>query len=500
MDNSANLKLAMLFQLLTRMLTFLMNNLIARNISATNLGLITLKLDLLGNTVMALGRDGIRMAILREKSSEERRKSRWLTPILVTFIGILCSGIVVFFTKEPVILANFDHFQMAVACYFTATVLESLTEFSVTELIISQQFKRKILIESMALIMKISFVLYSISMRPQVQLSTLLDAFSRGQLIYSVSLNILHFFLGAGFDKNFNFSSFPSQKFINLASALTRQNLFKYFLAQGDLFIIGYFSSLRDQGVYAVISNYGSLVLRLVMQPIEETSFQYFSRNAAGNDKNVLVYFKMMLKSLIYFGLLFICFGTFFTDPVIFFLLGRKWSSETAAADTLSAYCWFVAVAGLSGFMESFVNAVIEEEGMRRLRWISFVCSLIYCCLAIGLIRWKGSVGLVMASSINFGIRAAINASIIQDHRRTKKETRMNRVFKDVLIPASVLAAFSAAFLLNSVLFILRRPDWKLRISVGILLFTTCSGTVAKKDMKFLREFQRHWHGKKNKQ
>ena len=46
-----------------------MNNFIARHVSVTNLGLITLKLDLLGNTVMALGRDGIRMAALRGRGA-----------------------------------------------------------------------------------------------------------------------------------------------------------------------------------------------------------------------------------------------------------------------------------------------------------------------------------------------------------------------------------------------------------------------------------------------
>ena len=42
-----------------------------------------------------------------------------------------------------------------------------------------------------------------------------------------------------------------------------------------------------------------------------------------------------------------------------------------------------------------FVSAVIEEDEMNLQRKISIVSSLIYCTLAIGLILWKGSVGLI---------------------------------------------------------------------------------------------------------
>ena len=413
-----------------------MNNFIARHVSVTNLGLITLKLDLLGNTVMALGRDGIRMAALRG----ERSRAGLMTFALVTIVGIFSSFTLLYCVKEAVILQHFSRFRSAVVLYLIAAILESLTESSTVELIFEQKFKKKIGIESTALIIKIGFILSSILCnvdKEEEELPLLLDSFSRGQLIYSITLNILHLIANSEFKKDQMVSlSFPSSKFYNLAMALTRQNFFKYFLSQGDLFIIGTFSSLNDQGIYSVVSNYGSLVLRLIMQPIEEASLQYFSKELSNGKRaaDVTNYFNLMLKSLIYFGL--------------FFVLGQKWTIDNTAANTLSAYCWLVAFAGISGFMESFVNAIIDEKEINWLRWISILSSIFYCILAIGLIHWKGSVGLVTAGAANFALRTFVNSNLIKKYHSRPQHPNF---------PIWILLSFLLAFIANCCLFYFKR-------------------------------------------
>ena len=503
-----NLKLIMLFQLLTRLITFLMNNFIARRSSATYLGLISMKLDLLGNTIMSLSRDGIRMALLRQKDRDERRKTGGLILISTALIGLICTGINLKLTTEPLILNVWPQYRQSVFFYFLAALLESFTEISTIELISTGRIKEKISIESAALIGRVSYILWAISGETKgSELIILLDSFSKGQMIYSLILNILHF-------RNQNLSfllKFPSSQLINLCSSLTRQNFFKYFLSQGDLFVISSFSSLKDQGVYSVISNYGSLVLRLIMQPIEEASLQYFSKELNGTDENlqkVSAYFNLMLKTMIYLGLIFICFGSFFTDPVISLLLGPKWSSDTKAADALSAYCYLVAAAGISGFLESFVNAVIEENEMKLQRKISLISSLFYCLLAICLILWKGSVGLIVASSINFAIRAGANAFLIETYWKKKKgenserkDSSDNIAEKDIrsstwpTIPNACIFMFFSTFTVNFALFLTKRSDLKLRISIGLMLLSSNLLGFIKNDNQFLSDFKNHWMG-----
>ena len=53
---------------------------------------------------------------------------------------------------------------------------------------------------------------------------------------------------------------------------MTGQSLVKHFLTEGDKFLVSRLSPLADQGGYAVAANYGSLVARIVFQPIEETA------------------------------------------------------------------------------------------------------------------------------------------------------------------------------------------------------------------------------------
>lgn len=489
MSIAGNLKLIMLFQLFTRLITFLMNNFIARQASATYLGLISMKLDLLGNTIMSLSRDGIRIALLRQKDEKDRNRAGGLIIIITIIVGLICTGISLKFTTEPVIVSVWPHFRQAVCLYFIAIVLESLTEISTINLISSGKNKEKIMIESLALIGRVSYITYNISMtkNDEAELILLLDCFSKGQLIYAILLNILHL----KYQTNKFSISLPSKQLSNLCFSLTRQNFFKYFLSQGDLFIISSFSSLKDQGVYSIISNYGSLVLRLIMQPIEEASLQFFSRELSKNNNNakhnVTAYFKFMLKFMVYFGLLFICYGSFFTDPVISLLLGSKWTIDNKAANALSAYCWLVAAAGVSGFLESFVSAVIEEDEMKLQRKISIVSSLIYCTLAIGLILWKGSVGLIAASSINFVIRACANAFIIETYSKKR-----NFQFKWPKISQKIFTMFIMSFMINLALFLMKRFDLKLRISIGIVLLSINVLVILKNDKEILINLKNH--------
>ncbi|KAF8966968.1 Rft protein-domain-containing protein [Flammula alnicola] len=66
---------------------------------------------------------------------------------------------------------------------------------------------------------------------------------------------------------------------------MTLQSLVKHFLTEGDKMILSWFSPLRDQGGYAIAVNYGSLIARIVFQPIEETLRVFFSRILGGGAK-----------------------------------------------------------------------------------------------------------------------------------------------------------------------------------------------------------------------
>jgi oligosaccharide translocation protein RFT1 len=66
--------------------------------------------------------------------------------------------------------------------------------------------------------------------------------------------------------------------YLRLALSMTGQSLFKHLLTEGDKFLVSRFSPLRDQGGYALATNYG--MTRARKQSISETYYSMlrFSR------------------------------------------------------------------------------------------------------------------------------------------------------------------------------------------------------------------------------
>ncbi|KAI9452766.1 Rft protein-domain-containing protein [Lactarius psammicola] len=81
---------------------------------------------------------------------------------------------------------------------------------------------------------------------------------------------------------------YSDQKLLHLSGAMTAQSAVKHFLTEGDKLLISCFSPLADQGGYAIASNYGSRVARVVFQPIEETSRVFFSESLSSSPSSSL--------------------------------------------------------------------------------------------------------------------------------------------------------------------------------------------------------------------
>lgn len=65
---------------------------------------------------------------------------------------------------------------------------------------------------------------------------------------------------------------------IRLAGSMMTQSVVKHMLTQGDTFLISLLASPVVQGSYALANNYGGLLARLLFQPIEESTRSYFSK------------------------------------------------------------------------------------------------------------------------------------------------------------------------------------------------------------------------------
>src|ERR1700731_197063 len=157
------------------------------------------------------------------------------------------------------------------------------------------------------------------------------------------------------------------RELLNLSLTLTKQSLLKHVLTEGDKMLVSALSSDKDQGVYALVVNYGktllptsfpiiicllhdadvalinfsfigSLIVRILFGPLEETVRTLFSKLLSDigdkpltkSQSHVLETSARILTTIFKFhillGLVFTCFATNYTATLIDLLVGSIWS------------------------------------------------------------------------------------------------------------------------------------------------------------------------------
>lgn len=163
----------------------------------------------------------------------------------------------------------------------------------------------------------------------------------------------------------------------------------------------------------------GSLVVRILFQPLEETGRTLFSKllnkdesaknnNISENSKILAIDVLMVIiRFHILLGLIFICFATNYTSTLIDLLVGKKWSEGQDAPLVLSVYCIYVPIMGINGITEGFVQAVASKSNLKKLSYYMIGFSL--CFMGAGIIFMYilrlGAIGLILANMVNLGIR-----------------------------------------------------------------------------------------------
>jgi len=228
-------------------------------------------------------------------------------------------------------------------------------------------------------------------------------------------------------------ASYVSRPLLALGLNLTLQSGIKYILTQGDAILITSLTTLHDQGTYALASNYGGLIARMLFQPIEEASRNLFAKlcapnstksptpdtsNAPNQPSPNLTQAATTLHTILHFytllSLTILAFGSPLAPLLLTLLAGSKWSS-TGAGTVLATYCYYIPLLALNGVTEAFVAAVASPSELRTqslLMGINFVAFAGAAYLFLGV--WEmGAAGLVWANCVNMGSRLVYNVVFI---------------------------------------------------------------------------------------
>ena len=214
------------------------------------------------------------------------------------------------------------------------------------------------------------------------------------------------------------------------------------------------------QGVYVMAQNYGSLAVRVLLQPLEENARLLFSKlgsdlsaverrtrtliptsrsdKAQANlddyhafedtkeeEENVLIALGAalvgLLKVVSLLGLVFVTFGVQYVPVLLAVLPGKKWSSPDAVA-TLQLYCAYVLILGLNGSLEAFVFATANQSEVAQLTRAHVACSLLFASLCFPAMYCLGTAGIVAANCATMIARSAYSGHVVLRFFQRRKE------------------------------------------------------------------------------
>ncbi|KAG0338788.1 Oligosaccharide translocation protein rft1 [Podila humilis] len=529
-----------LLQFVSRMLTFSLNQILLRFTSAETLGIASVQLELLLNTILFLSREGVRCAAIRvsddisdnegsssnnnsdnnnnattttttnntnktnTKSSESYRLQKLVNMVYAPIpVGafMTCLAVGYYLSQlDPNSEDRFPGYRLSIYLYGVSALIELLAEpmFMVAQY--KLWFKSRVSVEGTAVIVRCvltcALTIYGAQSSGNKNNSGNNNNNTMGVLAFAIAQFVYGLLTLGGFllafwnrseekkkrvghakktddgkeDKDGQAMEtisikaliprrltrtgkdgqqehfFFDNELLKLSRTLTAQSLLKHILTEGDKMMMAGFTSEADQGVYAFVVNYGSLIARILFQPMEEISRTLFSkllsdigppisnstssslssststlsttpstvtstRALSPTQLSNLVMSQNLLLTIMKFhvllGAVFIAFGTHYTATLIDLIVGRYWSRATIAPAVLSLYCYYVPIMGLNGITEAVVQAVASERELAVLSYWMVGFSAVFCTTAAVLMGaiGLGAQGIVLANCVNLSMR-----------------------------------------------------------------------------------------------
>lgn len=479
-----------LLQLFSRVITFVLNQALVRLVSPQVFGTTSIQFELLLSTILFLSREGVRNALLRAQTNTQHSPDETTTRRLTTNVSLLpillgfptaAFSAFAYLVMSSSTTSSQPHFRVSVILYALAALFELLSEPMYIRTQNELRFQVRVRAEGTAVVLKTVTTFLVLVRAPE---DWALIAFALGQTAYG--LTMLLSFTAACRD-NLDFrpkrvsvtkgdryvlqvqiyqrtdtvhstdALFFEPVLFRLSVAMTGQSIVKHFLTEGDKFLVSRLSPLADQGGYAVAANYGSLIARIVFQPIEETARVFFSKtlpspssdSKSKEQKDALRTAATVLLTLLlaftHLLLLAVTFGPPYLSLAISLVLPRKYLATSAPA-ILHVYVYYIPMMAFNGVLEAFFASAASPADLRaQSRWM-LVFSGAFVAAAVGLARGlsMGDAGLVWANVANLTLRAAYAWAFVR--RFFRERGAADAVgWRRAVPPMPVLAVFAGA-------------------------------------------------------
>ncbi|XP_045718137.1 protein RFT1 homolog [Mirounga angustirostris] len=507
----------LLLQVLFRLITFVLNAFILRFLSKEIVGIVNVRLTLLYSTTIFLAREAFRRACLSGGAQQDWSQTfnlLWLTVPLGVFWSLLLGWVWLHLLEvpDPNVV---PHYGTGVVVFGLSAVVELLGEpFWV--LAQAQMFvKLKVIAESLSVILKSVLTAFFVLWLPHWGLYI----FSLAQLLYTAVLvlcYVIYFTKLLGSSESTKQQTLPVSRITDLLPNITRsrafinwkeakltwsffkQSFLKQILTEGERYVMTFLNVLNfgDQGVYDVVNNLGSLVARLIFQPIEESFYIFFAKVLErGKDATLqkqediamaAAVLESLLKLALLTGLTITIFGFAYSQLALDIYGGAMLSSGSGPV-LLRSYCLYVLLLAVNGVTECFTFAAMSKEEVDRYNFTMLALSSSFLVLSYLLTRWCGSVGFILANCFNMGIR--ITQSLCFIHRYYERSP--HRPLAGLYLSPALLGAFALSGGITGVseVFLCCEQGWPARlahVAVGAFCLGMTLGTAFLTETKLI--------------
>ncbi|XP_059966548.1 protein RFT1 homolog isoform X5 [Mesoplodon densirostris] len=386
----------LLLQVLFRLITFVLNAFILRFLSKEIVGIVNVRLTLLYSTTIFLAREAFRRACLSGSTQRDWSQTLnllWLTVPLGVFWSVFLgwAWLQLLAVPDPDVI---PHYGTGVVLFGFSAVVELLGEPFWVLAQAHMFVKLKVVAESLSVILKSVLTAFLVLCVPHWGLYI----FSLAQLFYTAVLvlcYVIYFTKLLASPESAKQQVLPVSRMTDLLPNITRnrafvnweeakltwsffkQSFLKQILTEGERYVMTFLNVLNfgDQGVYDIVNNLGSLVARLIFQPIEESFYIFFAKvlerekdATLQKQEDVAVaaaVLESLLKLALLTGLTISVFGFAYSHLALDIYGGAMLSSGSGPV-LLRAYCLYVLLLAINGVTECFTFAAMSKEEVDR--------------------------------------------------------------------------------------------------------------------------------------
>lgn len=409
---SANSSTLIIIQLISRTVSFILNILLLRATSAVVLGIVHAKFDLFYRTIISLSREAIRNTLLSfdasSKAGDVQRKKLVAMSLISLVIAVPLSITFLFLSLRywrPESTIGFhvstQAYSISLILFMLSALLEISSEGAYQITLRKNGLKSRLWIESSGNIIKaiLTLALSFLFKNYFDALSAGFYACAIGQIAYSSI-----YFIGMNFSASDSlvfclpWSQNLDRGTVRRIGVLLPQTWLKFSLEQSHWIILSTFAAPESQGIYAMITNYGSLPMRLFLQPIDEAAMAFFSQSAVPLGEK-LGHLAFLIKLCFLVSL----FASTFVYPLFQMITPMKYLTYIVP---LTLFINFLPFAAAAMYFESFLSSCSPIRLISCYQRISLLIALLAYPLGAKLTLIYGCNGLVFGSIFNALLRS----------------------------------------------------------------------------------------------